>query len=616
NAPGGGGGGSGIKSAGNPSGSAGGVGNVTISFVFPDVNAVASSTLASCTATSAALTATAITAPGWTGAWQCVGCTGITIANPASASTTASGFTPGSTSYFQWVATYTATGCSVYDDLNIAVPNCPITNNNCANATVLTVNAGLMCGQSTTTADFETGECYAALPTPNQGLAPQSLWYRITATNDSLVLNIAGYGTNGPPSILVFGPFAPGAGCLPACSSTVSVLQGLTVDPGVHTLLTGLATTGNHDYLIAVDGFGNANFDFCINMANPAINSTAPTNALVISNCGATYNGSTNGGYYPSGTSTGANNLDGNNSTTVAGASQTGDDVTFVVNNISWFKFCTVNAGTYNVQFDVLSCVFSGASSGSQMAILTGTSTNLTNIWQATNPTTPATAVQTSPSFALAAGGCAYLVVDGFAGDACSYSYVLNNITGGCILLPMELLSFNGIQKEQEVDLTWATGTEKNNDYFTIERSDDGINFKPIETVDGAGISSDVVFYSTVDKTPLKGISYYRLRQTDYNGRSSFSNIISVDYQNPNDLKFDIVPNPNQENAMSNIVLSNIPDKEVTVLITDMRGVNLYEITKKTDSNKIEIPNGFSNGIYFVKVICSDFVQTKRMIIK
>ena len=612
--PGGGGGGGGERNNQSQNGGAGGNGRVTIAFVFPNINAAASATLASCTTTSSALTATAITTPGWTGSWQCVGCTGITIANTASASTTASGFASGSTNYFQWVVTY-STGCSYYDDLNITVPACAITNDNCANAATLAVNAGLMCGQSTTGGSIEASECTFPLAPPNAGASVQSLWYRFTATNDSLVLNVAAYGTNGPPSIIVFGPFAPGSGCLPACSSTVAATQGLSVDPGVHTLLTGLATTGNHDYLIAIDGFANLNWDFCINLADPAINSIAPTNALIISNCGATYNGSTNGGYYPSGTSPGANNLDGN-ATTTCGTCGAGDDVSFIVNDISWFKFCTVNAGTYNVQFDVLSCVFSGANSGSQMAILTGTSSSLTNIWQAANPTQVSTAIQTSPNFALAAGACAYLVVDGFAGDACAYSYVLTNVTGGCVLLPVELLSFNALQKDDIIELTWATASELNNDFYTIERSEDGINFNEIEKIDGAGMSANVLFYSTKDINPLNGLSYYRLKQTDFSGRNTYSKIVSVEYKNTNDLEFEIVPNPSIDNVISNIVLNTIPKGEVTIEITNIQGEMLYEVTKNPESNKIEIPNHFSKGIYYVKVVHSDFIQTKRMMIK
>ena len=433
-------------------------------------------------------------------------------------------------------------------------------NDNCVNATVLTIGAALTCGQTTNESTLQTGECYTDY---SGGSSENTVWYRFTSTNDSLVLNILRTNTSNcvAPHVAVYGPFASGAGCIPCGSIIYNVLQ--SGDPGRHILLTGLATTGNRDYLIQVQGnecggSGDRFVDFCINLTNPANNSNINV-ASLINQCGVTFNGTTNGGYWATGTSVGFNNLDGNNSTTATGASEAGDDVTFVINNISWFKFCTVNAGTYNVQFDVISCIFTGVNSGSQMAILTGTNTSLTNVWQASNPTYPATAVQTSPNFTLAAGECGYLVVDGFAGDACSYSYVLTNVAGGCVILPIELISFTG---ESYVDynlIKWVTASEINNDYFTIERSLDGINFITLNNVDGAGTSTSIRNYSLSDYQP-NDITYYRLRQTDFNGDNKTSEIIAVTRSNNGkDLKV--------------IRICNIMGQEVT---EDYDGIKVY----------------------------------------
>jgi hypothetical protein len=612
-APGGGGGGGGSRTGGANNGAAGGIGKVTIIFTnsfggFAGID----QTLLACNYTanlSASLPA------GYTGGtWSCLSNCGTAVfANSTSSTTSVSGLLSASTTTLQWSATHPS-GCIATDEIVITLPACPLTNNNCSNATSLTVNAGLICNQNTTGFNTEVGECVVVDQFPSSN---NTAWYRFTATDDSLILNFL--STLSPrlinPYYAVFGPFASGAGCMPACASAITSGQ-MVGDPGMHILLTGLATTGNRDYLIEIQGYGSANFPYCINLSDPASNSFAPASAAIINNCGITYNGTTNGGYFQSGTGLGFANLDGSTTTCTLAGCSADEDVSFVVNNISWFKFCSVNTGTYNIQFDVGACVFSGANSGSQMAVLTGTNTNLTNIWQAANPTQPASPLQTSPNFSLAAGGCAYLVVDGFAGDACSYSYVLTNVAGGCVLLPIELLSFNAIQKVNIVELTWATATELNNDFYTIERSDDGINFKDIEKIDGAGISSNVLFYSTKDINPLNGLSYYRLKQTDFSGRNTYSKIVSVEYKNTNDLEFEIVPNPSIDNVISNIVLNTIPNGLITIEITNTQGEILYEVTKKHDSNKIEIPNHFAKGIYFVKVIHSDFIQTKRMMIK
>lgn len=479
-------------------------------------------------------------------------------------------------------------------------------NDNCASATVLTIDAALLCSQNDLNATLQVGECY----TNYSGITEVSVWYRFTATNDSLVLNFLQTNSpSGAPELVVYGPFASGAGCLPACASLIyDVVQN--GDPGSHILLTGLATSGNHDYLIQVQGNQknpSPDVSFCINLANPAVNSKAPANASIINNCGTTYNGTTNGGYWPSGTGSGFANLDANAGTTCA-ACVAGNDVSFVINDISWFKFCSVNAGTYNVQFNVTSCVFTGINSGSQMAVLTGTNTSLTNIWQAANPTYTNTATQTSPNFTLAAGGCAYLVVDGFAGDACSYNYVLTNVSGGCTLLPIELTMFNVHLNGNYVDLTWSTAAEINNDYFTLERSADGLNFESIGSVKGAGNSVKEIHYYFQDRKPLTGISYYRLKQTDFDKKESFSRIQSISINAENIFDFILLPNPSDKNEDIRLVFNGKENEVLNLSITDITGKLLSEKEIKLSASSLEVnlKHHFDAGIYYIKVSNKD----------
>lgn len=85
--------------------------------------------------------------------------------------------------------------------------------------------------------------------------------------------------------------------------------------------------------------------------------------------------------------------------------------------------------------------------------------------------------------------------------------------------LPVELGSFKSVCTDPSVTLTWATASEQNNDYFAIERSYDGISFRSIGTVQGAGNASQNLSYTFVDAEPTTSTTYYRLRQTDYNGQ-------------------------------------------------------------------------------------------------
>ena len=95
--------------------------------------------------------------------------------------------------------------------------------------------------------------------------------------------------------------------------------------------------------------------------------------------------------------------------------------------------------------------------------------------------------------------------------------------------LPIELTRFNAERDGDFVNLTWITATERNNDYFTVEQSVNGYDFKIVGYMNGAGNSSSPLAYKLIDSSPeLERVSYYRLKQTDYDGQYAYSNIVSL----------------------------------------------------------------------------------------
>ena len=98
--------------------------------------------------------------------------------------------------------------------------------------------------------------------------------------------------------------------------------------------------------------------------------------------------------------------------------------------------------------------------------------------------------------------------------------------------LPVKLISFNANLLKNSVWLDWKTETEINNNYFTIERSSNIEYWESIKEVKGAGNSNSTLSYSIVDQKPLLGISYYRLKQTDFNGEFSYSNFAIINNSN------------------------------------------------------------------------------------
>ncbi len=124
-----------------------------------------------------------------------------------------------------------------------------------------------------------------------------------------------------------------------------------------------------------------------------------------------------------------------------------------------------------------------------------------------------------------------------YTGDGLSQTYSWVAISGsdwsgscgGGIVLPIELLSFEARKSENFNLITWKTAAEIENDFFTVFKSYDGHNFEVLGYVKGAGNTTIENSYSLVDRDRVDGIVYYQLKQTNYNGESQFSDLISID---------------------------------------------------------------------------------------
>lgn len=100
--------------------------------------------------------------------------------------------------------------------------------------------------------------------------------------------------------------------------------------------------------------------------------------------------------------------------------------------------------------------------------------------------------------------------------------------------LPDVLLSFDAVLNGSKVELTWASNSEYNNNYFTIEKSKDAIAFTEFLKIRNFGNSSNIISYFDVDYTPYNGLSYYRLTQTNAEGHTLSSRVLSVNNQGSN----------------------------------------------------------------------------------
>lgn len=166
--------------------------------------------------------------------------------------------------------------------------------------------------------------------------------------------------------------------------------------------------------------------------------------------------------------------------------------------------------------------------------------------------------------------------------------------------LPVELLSFTGNNNVKENVLEWITATEVNNDYFTLERGTDGYSFKEIATIKGDGNSNTIKKYKSLDKEPLNGINYYRLKQTDFDGTVKYApNVVAL--KNEKDVDYTLYPNPVNNQL---IIYADLMDQEsINITITDISGRKVMEQKQFIigGGNSVTIDaSQFSEGVYFV----------------
>jgi hypothetical protein len=174
--------------------------------------------------------------------------------------------------------------------------------------------------------------------------------------------------------------------------------------------------------------------------------------------------------------------------------------------------------------------------------------------------------------------------------------------------LPISLLSFTAKPQTSRVRLDWSTASEENNDYFTIERSIDGEHFYELFRKQGAGVSTTNLYYFGYDNQPVEGISYYRLKQTDYNGQFAYSDIESVNFNgkssNKETVNLIIYPNPS-ENGKFHVRFDARNQETYHIAIYDAVGKLVYyqdyEAEKGVNDHIIEL-QGVASGIYQLEI--------------
>ncbi len=211
-------------------------------------------------------------------------------------------------------------------------------------------------------------------------------------------------------------------------------------------------------------------------------------------------------------------------------------------------------------------------------------------------------------------GSTYYIIIDGNTSATANY-YI--NVTDGVAkesVLPISLISFKGEYKNNVVELDWVTESEKNNDYFTIERSSNAIEFTNVGEINGSGNSNITLKYFYSDNNPLITKSYYRLKQTDFDGKYTYSNIITVSQDkiiNEYDLNMYY---SKSENSFIIEFVAFTGGVLKTDIYNSMAQNSLVSKESFTQGyNRILIPfNGNQLGLYMIKVNINNRYYTEK----
>ena len=204
-----------------------------------------------------------------------------------------------------------------------------------------------------------------------------------------------------------------------------------------------------------------------------------------------------------------------------------------------------------------------------------------------------------------------------FASNANDGFYTIGTLSFSSTL-PIELISFDAYLTNGTVALEWQTASELNNDYFTIERSSNGIDFEPIMNVDGAGNSNHIINYFETDYSPLAGTSYYRLRQVDFNGTETFSEMKTIKTYDVLASELSLYPNPTD--GAFHLVLANSGEEEVLVVLRDISGKEFYSriIVTSTDQHieAIDLNGQLPSGTYIITASSRNELYSQKLVVK
>jgi hypothetical protein len=175
--------------------------------------------------------------------------------------------------------------------------------------------------------------------------------------------------------------------------------------------------------------------------------------------------------------------------------------------------------------------------------------------------------------------------------------------------LPIQLIFFNARQQRDAVEISWATATEINVDYFAVDKSVNGIDFEELGRVKGNALSTERLEYFYNDFTPISGSAYYRLKEVDLDGFTKYFHVVRASTSLGSQSW--IYPNPVIE-GKATLQLNFLPSG--VAIVTDLAGVELLRVPLHDLKTDLSLP--LSAGTYLVRVESGEYRRTSRIVVR
>lgn len=193
------------------------------------------------------------------------------------------------------------------------------------------------------------------------------------------------------------------------------------------------------------------------------------------------------------------------------------------------------------------------------------------------------------------------------------------NCSGGCSdpALPIVLLEFNVTPAGSYLDISWVSLTEINNDFYTLYRSYDGINFEQIAIINGAGNSIERLTYTYKDYPSSYGLIYYKLRQTDFDGQFEEFPLAVVTFEGPDNLSPVIYPTVLKSGEQ--LLVKNFwgTIKTVDLVIIDISGKAITNPRVDLTNDNLRIETDFlTPGVYILSGSVNNILVQGRFVLK